>query len=442
MRSDWLTAIVIVLLLALSTAGFLYAQTGAEDSELVMTIVIIVVAFSATIATISMRFILLGINKKWAYYWSLIALGVTLWFLAEVAWAIQAHTDVILLGLTVADLGYILGYVPLLAGLYLADKNTVSLAGRQDAVMAVAFGVIAFSIGTFVLLPELSSDLPITAKVVAAMYPVLDLAVVWYSLRLASSFVGSRLQIPWLVFLSSFILFAAGDSWYIHLYDTGQYYIGHIYDLFYCISYIAAVAGSLLFQSMCRSPEFVEATEDIGQESTKLEELLMRKKGEASASVVTAHNFLGVDVAAARLFAKKRMCGVIVCFDRTYKDVLEEMELAGVKTECFHVVAVGRASGISPDNVVLVDNLSDLTSLKLAINSAMTCRQGNCKKFLIVDAIPTLSLYNDMNTLGQLAHDLNLEMREKGVYQLYLLSPRGDINRAIKRFCDTNVIFA
>jgi len=166
----------------------------------------------------------------------------------------------------------------------------------------------------------------------------------------------------------------------------------------------------------------------------------MKKRGEQAVSITTQMNTMDVDLAAVQLLTKKEeMGGVFVCFDRTPAYLEERLDEIGVEKDRVRILTMGSVSA-KENSASFVDALDDLSAIKIAIGAALKRLEGKYKKnFVLIDGIPTLSLYNDLKRLGQFLHDLNLELRNKGAYTVVLLGPGGEINQFVMRFCDTNV---
>lgn len=435
-------AITAVVLFALNAFGVFFTSPDTANGRLISSMVTVVFAFAATSALIYMRFFLLKLNRKWAGHWAWMAAGFGLWLIAEIVWMYLALGEEPQ-GLTPADALWLLGYVAMFIGLIGANLGTIVVFKPRDTLAALGFSALALAIVVFVLLPSLSADAPLLEKAVQTFYPIGDIAVVFLAFRLATTFMGSRLRTAWGVLLAGLVLFAIADAWmaYLNLYDLKN--IGDPSDFVYNASYILVAMGALLFESMSRSG-FKQAEETrvvAEQTSGQLDGLLLRKKGEQAVSITTTKNFVDVDIAALKLLTKEEGAGgILVCFDRTPEFLLERIKEAGVDAERAYVIAVGHSNGHAYTNVSYVDSLGDLSAIKMTITSALKAMNGKCKKqSIVVDGIPTLTLYNDLNRLGQFLHDVNIDMRAKDVYQVILLSQNGEINQYVMRFCDTNL---
>ena len=438
----YVLAITAVVLFALNAFGVFFTSPDTANGRLISSVVTVVFAFAATAALIYMRFFLLKLNQKWAGYWAWMAVGFALWLIAEIIWMYLAIGEEPQ-GLTPADALWLLGYVAMFIGLVGANLGTIVLFKPRDTLAALGFSAVALAIAIFVLLPSLSADAPLIEKAVQTFYPIGDIAVVFLVLRLAITFMGSRLRIAWGVLLAGLVLFAIADAWmaYLNIYNISS--IGNASDFVYNASYIFVAMGAMLFESMSRSG-FKQAEETrvvAEQTSGQLDGLIMKDKGEQAASITTTKSFVDVDLAALKLLTKdESMGGVLVCFDRTPQFLMERIKEAGIGAERVSLIVIGHTSGDGQPNVSYVDALGDLSSVKMTINSALKVMSGKFKRlFVVIDGIPTLTLYNDLNRLGQFLHDNNLDMRAKDIYQVILLGPNGEINQYVMRFCDTNI---
>ena len=436
----YLVAVVSVLLVTINVLVFT-VMPGMQDAKLVSATLTVFFAFAAAAALVYMRFFLLRLNKEWADRWTWVAAGFVLWLAAEVIWAyyaLEGKTQ----GLTLADSAWLAGYVAIFFGLIGANLGTFAGFKLRDTLYALIFGIVALGVISYALVPALSAPVGLFEKAVKIFYPLADIAIVFLSLRLASAFLDSPLRVAWGVLLLGLTLLAVSDAWITSLELSGQYLAGHPSEFLYNSSYILVGMGALLFESMSRSGFRRPADSRTAVEwaSGILDKFLLKKKSEQAVSITTTRSFVDVGIAAIKLLMKNKGTGcVLVCLDRTHAHLVEQMENAGIYPERVHLVVMG-AGGEKEEGFTTLDGLGDLSTIKIRISSALSdVRDRHEKHFIIIDGIPTLTLYNDLNRLGQFLHDLNLDMRRKNVYLVILLAADGEINEYVMRFCDTNI---
>ena len=137
------------------------------------------------------------------------------------------------------------------------------------------------------------------------------------------------------------------------------------------------------------------------------------------------------------------MGGVFLCLDRPHTYFVDQLKDLGVERSSVHFVAIGKVDGERQENASFIESAADLTMIKMTVMDAVReMKKSHKEVFVLVDCIPTLSLYSDLNQLGRFLHDLNLALRKEGAYQVVLLAPQGEINTFVFRFCDTNISLA
>ena len=436
-------ALIAALLLILNFLPMFFFVAGTPEATMVANFLPIIFALLAVLALIRMRMFLLNFNSKWAGYMTYVAIGYTLWLFGENLWGYYASAmPKGVPGASVADTAWFLGYIFIIYGLVKANRRTLVTFKLRDTIFAGAIALFALGVIAFIIAPTLTADVSLAEKLFNLSYLVFDIVIVALALRLLMALFGSPLGIAWLIFLIGFALTAVSDSWYTYLMLTDTYFAGHISDFTYSASYILIATGALLFEAMNRKGREEKGYDAVENAYSQLKGLLMKKKGEDEVSITTAISSPDADLALIRLLAKdKRMGGVFLCLDRPHTYFLEHFAEFGIKPGWVHFVTIGK--GNEQENVSFVDSAADLTSLKMTLMDAIRKMKNEHEEvFVLVDCIPTLSLYSDLDQLGRFLHDLNLAVRKEKAYQVLLLAPKGEINTYVFRFCDTNVSLA
>jgi len=435
---------VALLLLALNFLAMLVAAPEAQGTKLVVSLLTVLFALLTVSALFRMRHFLSKLNPDWASHWTLIIAGFSLWLLAEAVWGYYSVAGAMPYA-TLADIFWLLGYVLMIAGFWKANQDMHLSLKLRDTLLATAFAIFALAVAAFVLLPLLSSPADPLQKFFNLAYPIGDAVIIFLTMRLAIAFITSPLGIAWSVFLLGFIIVALSDVWYAYLLLTGTYFVGHPSDFIYNSGYIFTMAGALLFESMSRAGfRPVKEPEPAERAASQLEGLLFQKKADEAISITTQVNEADADLAVLKLLTGMDKMGcVFLCLDRPHTYFLGEFGEHGINPEMVHFVTVReRAQGDHPE-VSYINSPEDLTSIKIQLDqAAKRMKEKHRRVFVLIDCIPTLSLYSDLNRLGKFLHDINLSLRDKGVYQVILLPPGGAINTYVLRFCDTNLSLA
>lgn len=445
-----LTPIQIALIaLALLAANFLAAwlvAPGTQGAVLITSVITIVFALLAVLALLRMRRFLFSLNSKWAKYLTYVAIGFTLWLLAENVWAyyaIEAPRGVP--GVTIADTAWFTGYLFIIYGLAKANRRTLVTFKLRHTLYAVIMALFALCVTAFVLLPMLGTPVSPVEKFFTLIYPLFDIVIAALALRLAMALLGSPLGIAWAIFLLGFLVMAGSDAWYAYLTLSDSYFVGHISDYAYSSAYLFVAAGAMLFEAMSRAghADAGKGYNAVENAYAQLKGMLTQKKGEDEISITTAVSSPVADLAVIKLLAKaKGMGGVFLCLDRPHTYFVDQLKDLGVDRNSVHFVAIGKADS-GQENVSFIESAADLTTIKMTVMDAVReMKKSHDKVFVLVDCIPTLSLYSDLNQLGRFLHDLNLALRKEGAYQVMLLAQKGEINTFVFRFCDTNISLA
>ncbi len=469
--------IATVLLVAANFAVLFLITPGTSGAKLVVSGMSVFGALLALLALLRMRSFFLKVNLRWSSHLTLMVAGFALWLVGEALWAYYAVAGRGTPGVTPADAAWFAGYIFVMAGLAQANRETLVAFKPRDTLYAAAFALFALAVAAFVLLPTLSAPAPATEKFFNFAYSAFDIIIAALVLRLAMAFIGSPLGLAWVLFLLGFVVLAFADSWYTSLKLANAYYAGHLFDFVYNCSYILIAAGAVMFEFMSReglTPSeagTVEAQKEAkaapiarveaaveaaglkpaqaghGEAAVeaaygKLKGILMQKRLEEAVSITTTLNPSDADLAIMELLAReKAMGGVFLCLDKPYTFFREHLGELGIDEGRIHFVSIG--SNGKDGNVSFVEGAGELTSIKMTLEAAVRkMKENGGKAFVLIDCIPTLSLYNDLSHLGRFLHDVSLSLREEGAYQVLLLAPNGEINTFVLRFCDTNVLLA
>jgi hypothetical protein len=135
----------------------------------------------------------------------------------------------------------------------------------------------------------------------------------------------------------------------------------------------------------------------------------------------------------------KSASGVYVALNRPHESIEKTMKADGIKTDkLFFVDCVNVSGGGVGDNnkVSHIQNPSDLTSMNIAVNQFMEKIDG--KKFLVLDSLTTLLIYNKENLVIMFVKSLIDEMRKSNA-KLIVLTPElsgGELLNKIALFFD------
>ena len=181
-----------------------------------------------------------GLRKPFELVWFFFTLGTGLWVAAELSWAVYYFfLNVSVPYPSIADIFYIGGYMPIIAGLVLY-LTTFRVAISRKGV-AVAFLVIAVAVAlamAFVLPIEFAENEPALTVFTDLLYPILDLALFSLTVVALAIFIGGSISKWWVLFAAGSVLYVVGDEFFLYQVAAGTYYNGSIDDLLFILGYL------------------------------------------------------------------------------------------------------------------------------------------------------------------------------------------------------------
>lgn len=172
--------------------------------------------------------------------WFLFTLGTGLWVLAESTWAFYYFILRIAVPYpSVADIFYIGGYLPIIAGLlgYL-DTFHEALSRRRLGYALVIIGAAVLLAMGFVLPVELGKSLSVINLLTDMIYPVLDLTLLSLAILSLVIFFGGSIAKWWVLFGIGATLYVIGDEFFLYQVAHGTYYNGSVDDLIFLLGYL------------------------------------------------------------------------------------------------------------------------------------------------------------------------------------------------------------
>ncbi|MDA4124079.1 MAG: hypothetical protein OK438_01320 [Thaumarchaeota archaeon] len=172
--------------------------------------------------------------------WFCFALGTGLWVFAEASWAIYYFVlDIQVPYPSLADVFYIGGYLPIIAGLG-AYLGTFRVAMSRQRL---GFAIVVIAISTvlamaFVLPTELAKSLSPFNLMTDMIYPVLDLVLLSLAILSLAIFYGGTIARWWMLFGMGAILYVIGDEFFLYQAAGGTYYNGSLDDLLFLLAYL------------------------------------------------------------------------------------------------------------------------------------------------------------------------------------------------------------
>jgi hypothetical protein len=183
-------------------------------------------------------------NGRLSTVWFSLMLGVFLWFLSEVAWAIyplvlQISTPYP----SVADVFGIVGYIPILVGLAL-QMSPFREAFEARHILFVLFIVAALGLlGLSFLLPVVAVGETFPVLVVSSAYPVLDVVALSVAIPTLLVFAKGTFWKPFLFLVLGIVLALSAHLLSAWTTSNGTYYSGQPLELLFDWGYLSAALG-------------------------------------------------------------------------------------------------------------------------------------------------------------------------------------------------------
>jgi len=178
----------------------------------------------------------------------------------------------------------------------------------------------------------------------------------------------------------------------------------------------------------------------------EIEEKLEKLPTEFIVLIVSAADVYSIaqEVALRVLIKKKGMYGTYVTFNRPYNTLKTSIAAQGVDPEKLFFIdlitesAGGKAERSSGERCFFVSSPKNLTELSILLEQAML-RLPREKRFLFIDSISTMLIYNDADTVLRFLHSLTGKMRLLGITGIiFLLEKESDEKflAQVAQFCD------
>jgi len=208
-------------------------------------------AFAPFCASIAVASSFFALRRYWenpssrlSRIWLGFTLGMFLWFLGELGWAIY----VLVLGIEIpypslADLFWLCGYIPLFIALDLYIRLfRPALFKRMYLVGAALVSILSITLFIVLAPPILEAEEDALTKIVSMAYPSLDLILFSEAILGLLIFTVTRLKggigVAWLFINAGILMNVIADILFSYTTLQGTYYDGHPLELFFHWGYM------------------------------------------------------------------------------------------------------------------------------------------------------------------------------------------------------------
>ena len=176
--------------------------------------------------------------------WTFLGAGMVLWTVAEWLFAYYDLAGVETFP-SVADYFYIAGYVPFMLALAIKAKESLVKMDirRVTAIAASVFLMITITL-IFLVDPVLDSEYDAYGKALSLLYPILDIALVAFSIAIITAFWGGTVMPSgWIIVAGGMLVMTLADV--IYSVVSWNYADFAQVDLLWLLSYLMIMAGAL-----------------------------------------------------------------------------------------------------------------------------------------------------------------------------------------------------
>jgi len=181
-----------------------------------------------------------NLRERFSLVWLSFTLGMALWFLGEVCWAIYA----LLLSVeipypSIADVFWLSGYVPMFIALFLYVKTFGSVLSRRmvGTAMVIVF-VLSVLVSAILITPIVGAEEDLVTMFADFAYPLLDLALLSAAILGLAVFFKGSLGKSWLLINAGIMSDVVADILFSYTTAQETYYNGHPLELLFHWGYI------------------------------------------------------------------------------------------------------------------------------------------------------------------------------------------------------------
>jgi hypothetical protein len=249
-RQPSLIWLVHALMIAVGIAwigGNTWFAAFQVEANMTINIAFITVGGMAAITLLALA-VLYKIGTRAGNGWLLAGLGLTVWAAGDLVY--------ILLEIvgnppypSVADILYLVAYLPIATGLVMLAVLFKQHLGRKDGFAAVALlSVAACVVVAFVMIPainQLRIDGDVAGQVMGFLYPAFDIVLLACVITVAAKIRRGEISRAWFHILAGFSLMGVGDVLYWVAYTNQTFVLFNFHDFLYLCTYLLLIAGGL-----------------------------------------------------------------------------------------------------------------------------------------------------------------------------------------------------
>jgi KaiC/GvpD/RAD55 family RecA-like ATPase len=179
---------------------------------------------------------------------------------------------------------------------------------------------------------------------------------------------------------------------------------------------------------------------------TKFKKGIKGRKNFIALALVDSKNYQKTNIQLLRTLIKGRS-GVYVTINKPYVTMKAILEKEKINTKLIifidAITKLTKGSTKKDENCLYLDNPQSLTDISVAITEALNSIKAE-NKFIFLDSLSTLLIYNHAGTIAKFVHFLTGRMRTWGIDGI-IISLESESDKALiaklSQFCDVTINF-
>lgn len=130
----------------------------------------------------------------------------------------------------------------------------------------------------------------------------------------------------------------------------------------------------------------------------------------------------------------ERMSGIYITVNKPFSTLYQELKNDGINVDnIFFIDCITKTAGGKPnitENCLFMTSPRNLTELAIALTQAINSMRGSGDRFLFLDSLSTLLIYNTSDTIAQFSHFLVTRIRLCGLKGIFI-SVKRDVDEKL-----------
>lgn len=177
-------------------------------------------------------------GSRFSMIWMGISIGLGFWFLGEVTWGILSlFSSNEVPYPSIADVFWIIGYVPILFGLLLYAETFIKIVPKIRIIETTIIAMVCMISIIAIFMPIIIKE-NFVKLILDLAYPVLDVLLIYSALLGIAIFLKGKIWKSWIMLCLAFICYAIADVLFSYTTIIGAYYYGNPLELLFHMGYM------------------------------------------------------------------------------------------------------------------------------------------------------------------------------------------------------------